>query len=150
MGAQRLQWSLAGTDTRLHSYFGLRDSGGAAYGHGAFASGHYHRGLAVGAPMGGGGQQATAALDWIPIGDPNALRGQFRVWSAQLARDGSQTINAANLVPGQQRGALIRLQGERTVLRWRADLVWQREPGLNPASPWGAVLRLDWPMDATR
>lgn len=150
LGDQRLQWALEGTDTRLRSFFGLRDSGGAAYGHGAFASGHYHRGLALGAPMGGGGQQATASVDWIPIDDPNALRGQFRVWTAQLARDGSQPINAANQVPGQQRGALIRLQGERAVLRWRADLVWQREPGINPANPWGAVLRLHWPIDAAR
>jgi Capsule assembly protein Wzi len=123
-GAQRLQWSVEGTDTRLRSFFGLRDSDGAAYSHGAFASGHYNRGLAVGAPMGGGGQQAAVTLDWIPIEDPNALRGQVRLWTAQLARDGSQAINVANLVPGNQRGALVQAAG-------RAQLAaLARRPGL--------------------
>ncbi|RZT94895.1 capsule assembly Wzi family protein [Rivibacter subsaxonicus] len=151
MGGQRLQWSLEGTDTRLRGGFGLNySSDGPAYRHGAFASGHYQRGLPLGSPMGGGGQGASVALDWIRLDDPDALRAQLRIWNAQLARDGAEAINAAHPVPGHWRGAQLRLQGERPSLRWRGDLVWQREQGREDLRSWGVVLRLEWRLGEPR
>lgn len=119
----RFDWALEGTDTRLSTLFGLdRDRGLSAYQHFSYRQGHYHQGLPNGAPIGGGGTQATLVLGLVPVAAPDDRRYELRLWQAEVSRNGFEPINAAYGVPGTIQGALVQASGE-----WR-----------------GAVPRLRW------
>lgn len=145
-GADRWQWTLEATDTRIGAMFGLDGSEGPAYTHGTYVSGHYHEGLPVGAFSGGGARFVVLGLDWLRTDDASLPRIETRLWHGRMASEGNGAINFAFPSDGEIYGASLALQGTTPQWRWRVALDAQHAPDAQRPH-WGVIGRIEFPWD---
>lgn len=148
VGAQRLEWTAESSDTRLGRLFGFgNDNQQTGYQHGTFVDGHYHRGLPVGAFIGGGGLVYSLGLALVPTDSAAKLRYEARVWSAKASEFDFDRINAAYGTSAKARGVLVQTSGETALLRWNVGVSVQRydAPGRRTA---GVLAAIELPLPA--
>ena len=125
----RLEWSAEATDTRLGRLFGLGDDlDRAAYRHSVYVDGYYHRGLPLGAAIGGGGHLLVLGLDWQPPCASECVRYGGSVFTGSASEPEAQTINGAFGDRGSVEGmTLRRVSTSRTLgLDWNVGVSLQR------------------------
>lgn len=144
VGADRWQWTLEATDTRMSSLFGLDGhSLGPAYTHNVYVSGHYHEGLPVGAFSGGGARFVVAGIDWLRTDDDTLPRVEARVWQGRMTL--SDAVNPVFPQAGEIYGASLALQGTAPQWRWRVALDAQHAPQVRQRPEWGVIGRIEIP-----
>jgi hypothetical protein len=144
---QRIEWTVEGTDTRLGNMFGLRNERRQpAYQHSTYTAGHYHRGLPVGAFIGGGGVLAGVGLAVVPTDSRFALRYEARLWRASVSQHGNEPINLAYGRPGRVDGLSLKTSGMTQNLRWHVGLAVQRhgDAGTSDGHRIGLIGGIEW------
>jgi Capsule assembly protein Wzi len=127
LGEHRLEWSAESTDTELGRLFGLKPGVGPAYRHSTYVDGYFHRGLPIGATIGGGGISVTLGAAWVaPPGHP-LDRVSLSAIEARLNQYGADPGNAAFGAPSRLRGLSFRVQSAGRVARWHMGLSMQRD-----------------------
>jgi hypothetical protein len=133
VGEHRLEWSAESTDTELGRLFGLKPMGrrGSAYRHSTYVDGYFHRGLPIGATIGGGGISVTLGVAWVaPPGHP-LDRVSVSATEARINQDGPDALNLAFGEPARLHAVSFRVQSAGRAARWHLGLSMQR---LQPAA----------------
>ncbi|MGA0609462.1 capsule assembly Wzi family protein [Caldimonas sp. KR1-144] len=148
VGADRWQWTLEATDTRMSALFGLDGASlGPVYTHSTYVTGHYHQGLPIGAFTGGGARIVVAGLDWTRTSDATQPRVEALLWHGRIASNGQVGINQAFPGDGEIYGASLALHASMPRWRWRVALDAQHAPATGRAD-WGVIGRVEFPWDA--
>jgi hypothetical protein len=129
IGEHRLEWSAESTDTELGRLFGLKPIGkrGSAYRHSTYVDGYFHRGLPIGAAIGGGGISVTLGVAWVaPPGHP-LDRVSVSATEARLNQDGRDVLNLAFTETARLRAVSFRVQSAGPGLRWHLGLSMQNQ-----------------------
>jgi len=129
IGEHRLEWSAESTDTELGRLFGLKPAGrrAPAYRHSTYVDGYFHRGLPIGANIGGGGISVALGVAWVaPPGHP-LDRVSVNAIDARLNQDGPDPGNLAFGTPSRLRGWSFRVQSAGRAARWHLGLSMQRD-----------------------
>jgi len=129
VGAQRLEWTVEGTDTQTGRLFGFRSrqGAGAAYRHSTYVGGHYHLGLPIGALIGGGGHSLGLLLAWLPEAGSSIDRVGFSAVRARVNAAGPEPLHAHFGVPAQIDEVGLRLEARTGSVRWHVGLSVQRD-----------------------
>lgn len=118
-GEDRHEWTLEATDTHLSQFFATHDYLGSAYRHSTYTDGHYHRGLPLGAPIGGAGQSLSLGWAWMPAPGRGFDRLTVVASYAEVSENGRMDINRSFADPGRVHTLQARLEGHRPRgLRW--------------------------------
>jgi hypothetical protein len=143
----RLEWSVEGTDTVRRRLFGLSEveNPRPAYTSGVYTDGYYHRGLPLGAHIGGGGRIYNAGLAWVPECTNPCRRYHLSAFHARTSELGPQSINASFAERGFARGVALRLDSIASGLDWHLALsVQQYRAGPRPAA--GLQFGIEFPL----
>ncbi len=126
VGEHRLEFSAEATDTELGRLFGLKPGGGPAYRHSTYVDGYFHRGLPIGANVGGGAISVTLGVTWVAPPDSVLDRVSFSATEARLNENGPDANNLAFGVPSRLHAASLRIQSAGRVARWHLGVSMQR------------------------
>jgi hypothetical protein len=118
-GGDRHEWTLEATDTHLSQFFATHDYLGSAYRHSTYTDGHYHRGLPLGAPIGGAGQSLSLGWAWMPAPGRGFDRFTLVGTYAEVSENGRMDINRSFPETGRVHSLQARLEGHRRGgMRW--------------------------------
>jgi len=149
IGEHRIEWSAESTDTELGRLFGLKPAGrrAPAYRHSTYVEGYFHRGLPIGANIGGGGISVTLGIAWVAPPGHRLDRVSVSATEARLNEDGPDPGNAAFGVPSRLRGLSFRVQSAGRVARWHLGLSMQRN-SVELRRELGVVGGVEIPLDS--
>ena len=148
-GEHRLEWSAEATDTELGRLFGLKPAGRRepAYRHHVYVDGYFHRGLPIGANIGGGGISVTLGTAWVAPPGNLLDRVSVSATDARLNQNGPDVNNLAFGMPARLRAYSFRVQSAGRS-RWHLGMSVQRHSEMRRAV--GVVGGVEIPIESPK